>query len=120
MARNIEVLTVITIVSLLETVVWIFCLTNNICYFQLFIPPAIAANIFSTTGVLPFTPNFARFTYVLLILSVLIMVTLVILFKWELWFQSVVDHLLTAGKLFRTATIAGKSEKICDMSTLVR
>jgi hypothetical protein len=101
-------------------VVWISCLTNNFCDVQLFFPLGLATAIFSTQGVLPFTPNLARFTYVLFILSVLIVVSLVVLFNWESWLQSVVDHLLTAGKLFRTAIIAEKSEKICDVSTLAR
>jgi hypothetical protein len=94
-------------------VVWISCLTNNFCHVQLFLPLSLAANIFSTQGVLPFTPNFARFTYVLFVLSVLVVVALIVSLNWASWFQS-------AGKLFRMATTVEKSEKICDVNTLAR
>jgi hypothetical protein len=72
-ASHVEVLTVITIV---------------------FFPLGLAATIFSTQGVLPFAPNLVRFTYVLFILSVLVVVTLVVLFNWGSWFQPIVERVM--------------------------
>ena len=45
----------------------------------MFFPLALAANLFSTTGVLPFKPNLARFTFVLLSLVVTFGSTAVVL-----------------------------------------
>jgi hypothetical protein len=66
--------------------------------FQLFFPLGLAANIFSTQGVLPFTPNLARFTYVLLVLSVLVGMTLVVSLNWTLWFRPILDCMNIFGK----------------------
>jgi hypothetical protein len=52
---------------------------------------ALAAAIFSTQGVLPFTPNPARFTYVLFILGVLVVASIVALYKWHSWFQLIIE-----------------------------
>jgi hypothetical protein len=51
----------------------------------------LAASLFSTTGVLPFTPNLVYFIYVLLVLAILVVATLVALFNWQAWLQLVVD-----------------------------
>jgi hypothetical protein len=47
----------------------------------------LAASLFSTQGVLPFTPNLAYFTYVLVILAVLVVATLLALFNWDSWLR---------------------------------
>lgn len=63
----------------------------------MFFPLALAASLFSTTGVLPFTPNFARFTYVLVVLAVLAVAIPIILFNWA----SLVDRSVVTGRYFR-------------------
>ena len=52
---------------------------------------ALAANLFSTTGVLPFRPNLAKFIYVFLILGILIVATLVVLYNWRSWLHQMVE-----------------------------
>ncbi|PVH77593.1 hypothetical protein DL98DRAFT_266351 [Cadophora sp. DSE1049] len=69
-ARQLEILTVITII---------------------FFPLALAANLFSTTGVLPFTPNLATFIFVFLTLGILVVATLVVLSNWRSWLQQMVE-----------------------------
>jgi hypothetical protein len=73
---------------------------------QLFFPLGLAANIFSTQGVLPFTPNFARFTYLLFVLSVVVMMTLIISFNWTSWLQSIVQRFRPT--FFRSSTPSGE------------
>jgi hypothetical protein len=48
--------------------------------------------MFSTQGVLPFTPNFSRFVVVLFILGILILVNIIALFKWRSWFQLIAEY----------------------------
>jgi hypothetical protein len=61
--------------------------------FQIFYPLALAATLFSMQGVLPFTPNLARFFSVMLILAALVAATLIVCFNWALWFQRIVNCL---------------------------
>ncbi|KAH6720868.1 hypothetical protein BKA61DRAFT_668764 [Leptodontidium sp. MPI-SDFR-AT-0119] len=67
-ARQLEILTVIIII---------------------FFPLALAANLFSTTGVLPFTPNLASFTIVFLSL---VLAILVVLSNWRSWLHQMVKY----------------------------
>jgi hypothetical protein len=60
--------------------------------------------MFSTQGVLPFTPNLARFTGVIFILSILVVATVVFLFNWVSWFPLIIEYLKNF-KNFRKATI---------------
>lgn len=50
---------------------------------QIFYPLTLNANLFSATGVLPLTPNLVHFTYVLVVLALLVGVTLAVLYKWQ-------------------------------------
>lgn len=94
-AYTLKVLTVITIVSLPRKYgAWTSGLINHFPNIQIFYPLVLAASLFSTQGVLPFTPNLAYFTYVVVILTVLVVATLVVLFNWDLWFQPIVDYVI--------------------------
>lgn len=73
-------------------------------YIQVTLPLGLAAAMFSTEGVLPFTPNLARFTGVIFILSILVVVTVVFLFNWASWFQPIIEYLKNF-KNFRKAAI---------------
>jgi hypothetical protein len=73
-------------------------INSNNFSLQLFIPLSLAAAIFSMQGVLPFAPNFARFTGVLFSLCVLVVVTLLFLFKWTPWIQPIVDYVRNSRK----------------------
>ncbi|KAH9211668.1 hypothetical protein DL95DRAFT_510900 [Leptodontidium sp. 2 PMI_412] len=50
---------------------------------------ALAANLFSTTGVLPLTPNLATFTFVFLSL---VLAILVVLSNWRSWSHQMVEY----------------------------
>ena len=69
--------------------VWLIIFPNN----QVFYPLVIAASLFSTQGVLPFTPNLVYFTYVLVILVILVAATLIVLFNWDSWFRPIVQQM---------------------------
>jgi uncharacterized membrane protein len=58
----------------------------------------LATSIFSTQGVLPFTPNFLIFICVLVVLIILVIATLVGLFNWDMWFQPALDYITTELK----------------------
>jgi hypothetical protein len=47
--------------------------------------------MFSTQGVLPFTPNLSRFVVVMFILGILVVVSIVALFKWHSWFRLITE-----------------------------
>jgi hypothetical protein len=47
--------------------------------------------MFSMQGVLPFAPNFSRFIAVLFILGILVVVSIVALFKGYSWFRLVAE-----------------------------
>ncbi|PMD47172.1 hypothetical protein L207DRAFT_627873 [Hyaloscypha variabilis F] len=72
-ARHMQVLTIVTIV---------------------FFPFLLASALFSTQGVLPFTPNVEKFIVSLIILAALVIVTFIVLLKWELWFQPFLERFL--------------------------
>ncbi|KAG4422038.1 hypothetical protein IFR04_004779 [Cadophora malorum] len=59
----------------------------------IFFPLALSANLFSTTGVLPFAPNLRTFMFVFLVLGILILATLVILTKGETWLYQFMEYL---------------------------
>lgn len=56
---------------------------------QAYLPLGLAAAMFSTQGVLPFTPNWRRFLYVLIILGILVGASIIALFKGNCWFQEI-------------------------------
>jgi hypothetical protein len=87
-----------------------------------FFPLGLAATIFSTQGVLPFTPNLARFTGVLLILSVLVMATLVFLFNWASWIQPILKYLkgLRKTSIYYSDSLVTPAGRIRDPSTPLR
>ena len=90
-----EVLTVITIVSTDLTPTPLFSNSTNLfSNIQVFYPLALAASLFSTEGVLPFTPTLASFTSVLVILTVLLGATLVVCSNWTLLFQPMANYLM--------------------------
>ncbi|KAF4632047.1 hypothetical protein G7Y89_g6081 [Cudoniella acicularis] len=70
-AKKLEDLTVITII---------------------FFPMALAANLFSAQGVLPFTSSFVKFIYGVLIIVALMVAILIVLSNWRFWLQTVVDY----------------------------
>jgi hypothetical protein len=101
-AGHIRVLTVITIVSLPRNYgVWTSGLTNRFSDIQVFYPLVLATSLFSTQGVLPFTPSFVHFTYALFILTVLVVATLVALFNWDSLFQLIVGSVMSALIFFK-------------------
>jgi hypothetical protein len=111
-AGHIRVLTVITIVSLPGNYgVWTSGLINHFSKIQVFYPLVLATSLFSTQGVLPFTPNLAHFTYALFILAVLVVATLVALFNWDSWFQPIVDS-AAAVLNFLKAIIQQQGQKV--------
>jgi hypothetical protein len=62
---------------------------------QLYLPLALASNVFSTTpGVLPFTPNFGRFVLCFFLLGFLVVASILALFNWRSWIQRIVNCLL--------------------------
>ncbi|KAH7403912.1 hypothetical protein BKA64DRAFT_463174 [Cadophora sp. MPI-SDFR-AT-0126] len=68
----------------------------------IFFPLALAANLFSTTGVLPFAPNLTTFIFVFLILAILILTTLVVLSNWRSWLHQVVECNQRAISFYKT------------------
>jgi hypothetical protein len=54
-----------------------------------FIPLAVASNLFSMQGVLPFDPSLGRFTFVFVILVFLVIAPLVVHFNWESYLQPI-------------------------------
>lgn len=61
---------------------------------QFFLPFLLASALFSTQGVLPFTPNIGKFIVSLIILAVLVIVTFVVLLNWESWFRPFLERYL--------------------------
>ncbi|KAH7333039.1 hypothetical protein BKA65DRAFT_564042 [Rhexocercosporidium sp. MPI-PUGE-AT-0058] len=98
-ARQLEILTVITII---------------------FFPLALAANLFSTTGVLPFTPNLATFIFVFLSLGILILATLVVLSNWRSWLHQMIEYNQKAIAYYYNERFDGKDASIIPPKVLKR
>ena len=77
----------------------------------------MATAIFSTQGVLPFTPSLERFTYVLIILVALVVVTLVVSFNWDSWFQPLVEYVTALRNATMYCHERPDREEIHDEST---